>query len=143
MPTNGEPACDALVDTSVAVPLVVVDHEAHPATLEQLEGRVLGLAGHAWFEAHSVLTRLPGPARRRPLQVAQLLVHNFPGTRFLSGSDHRWLAARLAELDVAGGGVYDGLVAAVARRHELPLVTRDRRALPVYRAFEVQVEVFG
>ena len=48
-----------LLDTSAAVALVVEDHEAHAATLEAVRGRSLGLAGHAWFETYSVLTRLP------------------------------------------------------------------------------------
>ena len=43
----------ALLDTSTAVALIVEDHEAHHATLDQVRGRRLGLAGHAWFETYS------------------------------------------------------------------------------------------
>lgn len=140
MPADADGA-DALVDTSAAVALVLADHDAHDQTAEHLSGRVLGLAGHAWFETVSVLTRLPPPARRRPVRVAQLLAHNFPESRFLDAGDQRRLAIRIAELQIGGGAIYDALVAAVAERHALPLVTRDRRAVPTYRAFDVELEL--
>ncbi len=139
--TNAEP--DLLVDTSVAVALVVADHEAHARTTDAVEARTLGLAGHAWFETYSVLTRLPPPARRRPSEVARLLAHDFPSSRFLHADAHEELAVRLAGLGVAGGGVYDALVGAAARHHGLPLATRDTRAVGVYRALEVNVEVLA
>lgn len=146
MPAGAEPIASddpppTLVDTSVAVSLVLVDHEAHASTVGHLDGRVLGLAGHAWFETVSVLTRLPPPARRRPVQVAQILAHNFPASRFLDAADQRRLAVRLAELQIGGGAVYDALVAAVAEQHGLVLVSRDRRAVATYRAFGVDLEM--
>lgn len=141
MAISAEP--DLLVDTSVAVALVVADHEAHLATAEAVGGRTLGLAGHAWFETYSVLTRLPPPARRRPGEVARLLAHDFPSSRFLDAKDHEALGVRLAGLGIAGGSVYDALVGAVARHHELPLATRDVRAMGIYRALEVDVEVLA
>ena len=51
-----------LVDTSVAVALLVADHEHHVATRSALGTRAAGLAGHAAFETFSVLTRPPAPA---------------------------------------------------------------------------------
>jgi predicted nucleic acid-binding protein len=42
---------------------------------------------------------------------------------------------------IAGGAVYDALVGSAAVAHQLALVTRDRRALPTYRALEVDVEL--
>jgi hypothetical protein len=56
----------ALLDTSAAIALMVEDHDAHIATLDAVRGRRLGLAGHAWFETYSVLTRLPAGLRRSP-----------------------------------------------------------------------------
>jgi predicted nucleic acid-binding protein len=132
-----------LVDTSVAVALVVTDHEDHRQTSRAVGGRRLGLAGHAAFETFSVLTRLPAPARRTPAAVARLLAGNFPHSRFL-GSDAA--AALLAGLDargIAGGSVYDALVGAVAAEHDSVLATRDRRALDTYRALDVRVELLG
>jgi hypothetical protein len=72
---------DALVDTSLAVPLVVADHEHHRAAVAAIGSRTLGLAGHAAFEAFSTLTRLPPPARKSPGTVARLIAHSFPAIR--------------------------------------------------------------
>jgi predicted nucleic acid-binding protein len=132
---------EVLVDTSVAVALVVGGHEAHDSTIEALEGRVLGLAGHAWFETFSVLTRLPPPARRRPREIVDILGDNFPSSKFLSAEAARELTGRLAEIGVSGGAVYDALVAQTAVLHSLPLASRDRRAIDVYRALGASVEM--
>lgn len=139
--TSAEP--DLLVDTSVAIALVVADHEAHEATVEAVGARRLGLAGHAWFEAYSVLTRLPPPARRGPGEVARLLAHDFGSSRFLDDGAQEALTARLPGLGITGGAVYDALVGAAARHHGLSLATRDARAVNVYRALDVDVEVLA
>lgn len=144
MPTSAEPAAaDLLVDTSVAIALVVADHEHHRATTTALRGRTLGLAGHAAFETFSVLTRLPPPARRTPGAVARLLAFDFPATRLLGADAARILLGRLEELHLSGGSVYDALVAATAAEHRLTLVTRDRRAMATYRALELDVELLA
>jgi predicted nucleic acid-binding protein len=132
-----------LVDTSVAVALVVADHEHHEETFQALRGRTLGLAGHAAFETFSVLTRLPPPARRTPATVANLLAKTFPETRFLGSRTAASLVAALGATGIAGGSVYDALVGATAKEHRLTLVTRDRRALEIYRKLEVGVELLA
>lgn len=129
-----------LVDTSVAVALVVADHEHHDETFARLADRRLGLAGHAAFETFSVLTRLPAPARRTPATVARLLAASFPNSRFLGAEASASLLGRLDSLGIAGGSVYDALVGAVAAEHGLPLASRDRRALETYRALDIKVE---
>lgn len=134
---------DVLVDSSVAVALVVGGHEAHDRTIEVLNGRRLGLAGHAWFETFSVLTRLPSPARRGPQEVTDILGHNFPESRFLSEGAARELSGRLAEAGIVGGAVYDALVGHAAAVHGLPLASRDRRAVDVYRALGATVETLA
>lgn len=140
MPTAADVSdVDALLDTSVAVALVVGGHEAHRRVLDELDGQSLGLAGHAWFETFSVLTRLPPPARRSPSDVLRLLRHNFPGSRFLPEAEAVDLTERLVSLGVAGGNVYDALVGAAAAHHDLPLVSRDHRAVPLYRRMNVDV----
>jgi predicted nucleic acid-binding protein len=129
-----------LVDTSVAVALVVADHEFHAATMRAVGELRLGLAGHAAFETFSVLTRLPAPARRSPALVAELLEANFPESRFLSASASEELLGGLGAHAVGGGSVYDALVGAVALEHGHVLATRDLRALEVYRALGVTLE---
>ena len=142
MPTRGS-ATEVLVDTSVAVALVLSDHEHHEVTFSALADRRLGLAGHAAFETFSVLTRLPPPARRTPAAVAQALAANFPQTRFLGPEAASVLFTELPLRGVAGGSVYDALVGATAVEHGLKLVTRDRRALETYRALDVTVELLS
>lgn len=132
-----------LLDTSAAVALVVEDHEAHAATLAAVGGYRLGLAGHAWFETYSVLTRLPAGLRRSPADVGRLLAHDFPASVFLDVAASVELGAELARLGISGGSVYDGLVGAAARQHGRPLMSADSRALPVYESLGVEVRVIG
>ncbi|MBA2794645.1 MAG: type II toxin-antitoxin system VapC family toxin [Thermoleophilaceae bacterium] len=141
MPTRPSKGAELLVDTSVAVALVVADHEHHTETSEALAKRRLGLAGHAAFETFSVLSRLPPPARRTPVAIARLLEAGFSHPRFLSDDGAAALFADLASRGIAGGSVYDALVGAAAAEHRLTLVTRDRRALETYRAVGAVVEL--
>ena len=145
MPTgmDAEPDEVLLLDTSAAVALVVEDHEAHAATLEAVRGRRLGLAGHAWFETYSVLTRLPGGRRRSPADVAALLAHDFPATAFLADDAAAALGPELARLGISGGAVYDALVGAAARQRGRLLVSGDARARTVYEALGVRVHLIG
>jgi len=139
--TDAEGRQVALLDTSAAVALVVEDHDAHVATLDAVRGRQLGLAGHAWFETYSVLTRLPAGLRRSPSDALRLLAGNFPASRFLGEAEAADLGGELAGLGVSGGAVYDALVGAAARQHRLPLVSADARARPVYQALGVDIEL--
>ena len=51
------------------------------------------------------------------------------------------LHARLAQLGIAGGAVYDALVAVAAAEHGVTLATRDRRAAETYRALDIDFEL--
>jgi predicted nucleic acid-binding protein len=130
-----------LVDTSAALALVVTDHEHHEATFAALADRRLGLAGHAAFETYSVLTRLPGSQRLSPSVAGRLLSANFPSSRYLDAAESAALLARLGTAGLAGGAVYDALVAEAAVRHDLPLVSRDRRAARTYARTGVRLEL--
>lgn len=139
MPTSGD-APDLLVDTSVAVAMSVADHAHHELVFHALSGRRLGLAGHAAFETYSVLTRLPSPTRLTPTAARRILDVNFPHTRFLGPQSAAALLASLAGYGIAGGAVYDALVGAVAKEQNVPLATRDRRAIRTYRALDIKAE---
>ena len=130
-----------LLDTSTAVALVVEDHDAHRATVQAVRGRRLGLAGHAWFETYSVLTRLPAPLRRSPADAVRLLERNFPASVFLGEADAAHLGVELAELGISGGSVYDALVGAAARQHQRLLVSGDARARSTYAKLRVEIEI--
>src|SRR5262249_18106571 len=128
---------EALIDTSVAVPLVFADHQHHRAVVDAVGEKALGLAGHAAFETFSILTRLSPPARSSPSVVGRLIAQNFSRDSFLRDRAAAELLARLGTLGVAGGGVYDALVGAAALEHRVSLLTRDRRAADTYRRLDV------
>lgn len=129
-----------LLDTSSAVAICVSDHAAHSATVEAVGDRIAGLAGHAWFETFSVLTRLPPPLRREPAEVSMLLKVNFPATSFLTGPEQAAFVDALQSSPIAGGAIYDGLVAMAARAAGLPLLTNDRRATVTYARIGAHIE---
>ena len=135
--TGADERAVVLLDTSAAIALVLEDHDAHAATVAAVAGHRLGLAGHAWFETYSVLTRLPGHLRRTPAAAGRLLTHNFPASAFLDASTTARLGAEFARLEIGGGAVYDALVGAAARHRGQPLLTRDARAWPTYAALGV------
>jgi predicted nucleic acid-binding protein len=142
MPTDTDADLEVvLLDTSVAIALIVEDHEAHDSAVAAVQRRRLGLSGHAWFETYSVLTRLPGPLRRSPADALRLLAHDFPASGFLGEGEALAVGPEIADLDVSGGAVYDALVGAAARQHRRRLVSADARARPVYEALGVDVEV--
>lgn len=127
-----------LVDTSIAVPLAVSDHEAHEIAAAALVDLRIGLCGHAAFETYSVLTRLPPPLRLRPHAAATLLASTFPETRHLPAEAAATVVERLAAAGVGGGAVFDALVGLTAHAHEIDLVTADTRALRTYRALGLE-----
>lgn len=129
------------VDTSVAVPLLVRSHRQHEAVVRWWDGQEVALSGHALAETYSVLTRLPGDARLAPTDAAQLLAARFSSPLVLSSSLSRRLPHTLSGLGIAGGAVYDALVALTARQHGVALATRDARARGTYDAVGVKVIV--
>ncbi len=116
------------------------DHTGHAAAVSALRERRVGLSGHAWFETFSVLTRLPSPQRRPAPEVASALLANFPETRWLPEAAAGELSRRCAALGIAGGAIYDALVAATSIHHQLALLTGDARAIATYRALGAQIE---
>lgn len=141
--TGGKAHPTLLVDSSAAIALIIQDHEAHSATLAAATGHRLGLAGHGWFETYSVLTRLPSGQRHSPQDAVRLLTRNFPASSFLAESEAASLGTELARLGIAGGAVYDALVAAAARQHQLPLLSADIGARSIYEALGVKVKFIG
>jgi toxin FitB len=129
------------LDTSVAVPLLVRSHHDHAAVVRWWNGQDVALAGHALAETYSVLTRLPGDARLAPADAARLLAARFSAPLVLSSSRTRKLPDTLARLGIAGGAVYDALVALAAKDHGAALATRDARARGTYDAVGVAVIV--
>jgi toxin FitB len=131
------------VDTSVAVPLLVRSHQHHADVVRWWDGQELTLSGHALAETYSVLTRLPGDARLSGPDAAHLLDARFTAPLALSGPPTQKVHTTLSQLGIAGGAVYDGLVALAAKEHGLALATRDARARGTYDAVGVKVILVG
>ncbi|SDM87299.1 PIN domain-containing protein [Actinomyces ruminicola] len=104
------------VDTSIAIPLLVASHAAHRRVRDWARGRRLSLSGHASVETYAVLTRLPGDARVSAEDAVALIDDRFPEVLALSADSAITAPRRLAGLGIAGGAVYDGLVALAGRR---------------------------
>ncbi len=129
------------VDTSVAVPLLVRSHHDHADVVRWWNGQEIALSGHALAETYSVLTRLPGDARLSPADAARLLNARFASPLVQGSSPARKLPDTLSRLGIAGGAVYDALVALAAKQHGVALATRDTRARGTYDAVGVEVIV--
>jgi toxin FitB len=134
---------DLLLDTSVAVPFLMRSHVAHVSTRRHVGARRVALTGHSLVETYSVLTRLPGDARVAPEDAAALIASNFGEAALLDDGTAASVPAVLAKAGIAGGAVYDALVALSARRAGLPLATRDRRATSTYGMLHTEIELVG
>lgn len=131
------------LDTSVAVPLLVRTHGAHRRVVEWWRGRPVALSGHALAETYAVLTRLPGDIKVSPADAARLISQRFEAPLLLTAAASRRLPRLMADLDIAGGAVYDAMVALAAKTAGCLLATRDSRALGTYHAVGVEIEVVG
>lgn len=131
------------LDTSVAIPLLVLPHPDHVEVTRWCRDRDLVLAGHTVAETYAVLTRLPTGLRASPAQAAEVIAGRFGPPALLSKRAGRRLPALLAEAGIAGGAVYDAMVALAAREAGLVLATRDAKALGTYRALGAEVTVVG
>lgn len=105
------------------------------------DGRDVALSGHAVAETYSVLTRLPGDLRLAPDDAARLLGARFVEPLLLGAEVAERLPEVLGRLGIAGGAVYDALVALAAVEHDADLATRDARARATYETVGVRVVV--
>lgn len=111
-----------LIDTSVLLSAMLPDHVHHAHArpwLERAKGGAyeLVIAGHSLAETYSVLTRLPRRPRISPADALQLIQENVlthAKIVTLSAHDYLNLLAELSQTDVAGGDVYDAVIAKAA-----------------------------
>jgi toxin FitB len=129
------------LDSSVAVPLLIQTHRAHDAVVRWWDDREIALIGQAMAETYSVLTRLPGDLRLAPADAAQLLRVRFTAPLSLGPEVAGRLPDLLSQLGIAGGAVYDALVALAAVEHRVPLATRDARARATYEMVGARVVI--
>jgi toxin FitB len=137
--TSSAEAPRAVADTSVAVPALLARHPEYESCADAIDRHAAALAGHAWFETFSILTRLPGDARVSPALARRLLVENFPRVIWATAETLDRLTTLLDAQSLSGGAVYDALVACCAVQAGLPLLSRDERAAGTYAALGIQV----
>lgn len=120
------------LDSSIVIASFGAWHEHHGLAREALADDPR-LTAHTALEAYSVLTRLPDPFRAEPGTVVEFLRRTFPANRLvLADARHQQLPCLLADLGIAGGAVYDALIALTALDSRAELLTLDRRALATY-----------
>jgi len=111
-------------DTSVIVSGIVESHPMHLKCLTWLQRAKAGeveciVVSHTLAETYAVLTALPVKPRISPLVAQRLIDNNLrPNARIvaLTVADYWNTIQRMAEMGLAGGTVYDALIATVARR---------------------------
>jgi toxin FitB len=132
-----------LADTSVAVPLIQASHIGHLTVAGVVGRRSVQLPAHAAVETYSVLTRLPGDARLTPRDATNLITNRFGEVVSLDPVEQRQLVLGLALAGIAGGAVYDAVIAITARTNGATLLTRDRRAANTYNALNTPFELIA
>jgi predicted nucleic acid-binding protein len=126
-------------DTSVLIAALSAWHPRHESAREA-GGRLRAVPAHVLLETYSTLTRLP--VHRVSAQVAHEAVAGLGLSAIaLPAERHLEVIAALSRHGIKGGAVYDGLIAATAAHHDLPLLTMDRRARATYDALGVSYVV--
>ena len=128
-------------DTSLAIAGIDPDHRHHVVARAACLERRPVLAGHAAFEAYSVLTRLPGASRVDPATAESVLSQAFGDPCWIPVTTRRGLMKRLSSVGITGGAVFDALVAIAASSNNRTLLSLDRRATSTYRRLDVDFEL--
>jgi predicted nucleic acid-binding protein len=113
-----------LFDTSVLVAAVIEDHPEHKRCLPWLQRAHAGsleflVGAHSLAELYAVLSTYPARPRLSPELAARLVRENVTARAravALAGSDYEAVVREMADLSLAGGVVYDALIARAARK---------------------------
>jgi hypothetical protein len=94
-------------------------------------------------EAYAVLTRQPysHPAVDVHLYLQQFTDRHSPVG--LSPSHYPITMQKLADANITGAAIYDGLIAAAVKESGLGLMSFDRRAARVYELFGIDFEILS
>ncbi|MDR1295217.1 MAG: PIN domain-containing protein [Bifidobacteriaceae bacterium] len=128
------------VDTSLAVALLAQGHPDHTYVRDWARGKTLHLSGHAAAETYSVLTRLHGGMSVSPDEARRLIDESFAGVLTLPEPVAESIHRVLSDSGIAGGCVYDALVALAAKENGAVLASRDARARATYETIGVDLE---
>jgi predicted nucleic acid-binding protein len=141
-----------LPDTNVMVAALCAWHEHHERAISEMEHRLaaresLVVAAPALVEAYAVLTRLPPPHRLSPHDANALLESSFLAGRapaVLDGAAYRSILREAADRAIAGGRVYDWVIAACAKRARVKtLLTFNTRDFVSLRLEGIELHVPG
>jgi predicted nucleic acid-binding protein len=128
-------------DSSVLIAAFASWHEKHDVAVRALDDGAR-LVEHCVLEAYSVLTRLPPPHRAAGEVVTGFLrARSLRPPLRLGPKSHREFVLTLSEHGMAGGAVYDALVAATVAEHGHSLVSCDRRAASTYERYGIRFEI--
>ncbi len=129
-------------DTSVHVAAFASWHEHHDVAFAAV-GRIDLVVAHCLVETYSVLTRLPPPHRVNADVVSEYLERTFGrhAISVLPGAAQRDLVATCAGQGIAGGSIYDALIAATCTHAGARLLTLDGRARQTYALLAVDHEL--
>lgn len=113
-----------LFDTSVLVAALVQAHPQHARALPWLRQAKAGeieflVSSHSLAELFSILSTLPARPRLSPAQAWHLVSENVEKAAHLvalSPADYFTTVRRVAELGLAGGVIYDALIARAAEK---------------------------
>ena len=127
-------------------------HEHHVSAREEIERRLrrteaMIVAAPALVEAYSVLTRLPPPHRLAPADAVAVLDASFMRAArivTLNGGAYRRLLREAPASGIAGGRVYDAVIAAcVLTARETALLTFNAAHFRLFEASGLEVVVPG
>ena len=113
-----------MLDTSVLVASMVSAHPSHASAVRWHGKAKRGehaflVAAHTLAELYAVLTRLPLSPRIEPALAHRLVHENVEKPAkivTLRGSDYGAVLSSVSELGLAGGVIYDALIARAAER---------------------------
>ena len=128
------------IDSSLPIPAVAPWHADHARADRALERIVnLRMIGHVTLETYSWLTR---NRPRTPPLVAANLLRALPGPALvLSPEGHTRVLQLAGSRGIAGGAIYDALIAATALEADARLLSRDVRTARTYEAIGVPFEL--
>ena len=124
MNTGANPVPCFMPDTNCLVALLSPRHEHHDRVFQEIERRLdadetMAVAGQTLVETYAVLTRLPAPHRLSAEDCRTLIEANFSNDTVaiiaLAANDYRRLIHDAPEHGIAGGRLYDAVIAACAR----------------------------
>lgn len=128
------------LDSSVVIAALSRWHPAHEGSQAAIERDDRALPSHVAFETAAVLSRLPKGYRTTSAVVLEALERIFTRPWLaLDGDAARSCLGRAVAAGIAGGALYDALIAATAREHGATLLSADRRAREAYEAMGADV----